>query len=200
MPDLSALLQQWRYPAIFIVVILGNVGLPIPEETVLALGGFLAERGILHAPTVIAVGLLGAIVGDNIGYWLGRRYGRDALERYGRHIGITPDRLAKVSAFVARYGGFAIFGARFLPGARSLAGPVAGVVGIAPRTFIFANTLGALIYVPYAVGIGYAVSYGAGDTIHRLVGRIEPYVIAVIVLVTLAVIVRRRFRPAPARW
>jgi len=200
MPDLSALLQQWRYPAIFIVVILGNVGLPIPEETVLALGGFLGERGILHVPTVIAVGLLGAIVGDNIGYWLGRRYGRDALERYGRHIGITPDRLAKVSAFVARYGGFAIFGARFLPGARSLAGPVAGVVGIAPRTFIFANTLGALIYVPYAVGIGYAVSYGAGDTIHRLVGRIEPYVIAVIVLVTLAVIVRRRFRPAPARW
>src|SRR5262249_20627308 len=123
MPDLSALLQQWRYPAIFMVVILGNVGLPIPEETVLALGGFLAQRCVLHVPTVIAVGLLAAIVGDNMGYWLGRRYGRDALERYGRHILITGDRLAKVSAFVARYGGFAVFGARFLPGARSLAGP-----------------------------------------------------------------------------
>ena len=106
----------------------------------------------------------------------------------------------KVAAFVARYGGFAVFGARFLPGVRSLAGPVAGVVGIAPRTFIFANTLGALVYVPYAVGIGYAVGYGAGDSIHRLVGRIEPYVIALILIVTLALIVRRRCRPEPAPW
>lgn len=200
MPDLNAFLEQWRYPAIFIVVILGNIGLPIPEETVLALGGFLAERGELHLPTVMAVGLVAAIVGDNIGYWVGRRYGRDALERYGRHIGITTDRLARVSAFVARYGGCAIFVARFLPGARALAGPVAGVVGIAPRTFLFANTLGAFVYVPYAVGIGYAVAYGAGDAIHRLIGRIEPFVIVAIVLVTLGFIARRLYRPAEARW
>jgi membrane protein DedA with SNARE-associated domain len=86
-------------------VILGNVGLPIPEETILALGGFLAQRGELHLPTVIAVGMLAAIVGDNIGYWLGRRYGRKALERYGRHIWISADRLERVSGFIARYGG-----------------------------------------------------------------------------------------------
>jgi len=196
---MNALLEQWRYPAIFVVVILGNVGLPVPEETVLALGGFLAERGELDLPAVIAVGMLAAVVGDNIGYWLGRRYGRDALERYGRHIGLTPDRLAKVSAFVARYGGYAIFAARFLPGVRSLAGPVAGTVGVAPRTFIVANTLGALVYVPYAVGLGYAVSYGAGNFIERSIGRAEPIAIAFIVLVTLTFIVRRLRRPAHAR-
>jgi membrane protein DedA with SNARE-associated domain len=64
MPDLSAFLEHWRYPAIFAAVLLGNVGLPVPEETVLALGGFLAHRGELQLPTVIAVGLLAAIVGD----------------------------------------------------------------------------------------------------------------------------------------
>ena len=197
---MNALLEQWRYPAIFVVVILGNVGLPVPEETVLALGGFLAERGELDLPAVIAVGMLAAVVGDNIGYWLGRRYGRDALERYGRHIGLTPDRLAKVSAFVARYGGYAIFAARFLPGVRCLAGPVAGTVGIAPRTFIVANTLGALVYVPYAVGLGYAVSYGAGNFIERSIGRAEPIAIAIIVLLTLTFfIVRRLRRPVHAR-
>jgi membrane protein DedA with SNARE-associated domain len=172
-------------------VILGNVGLPIPEETVLALGGFLAQRGELYLPTVIAVGVLAAMVGDNIGYWLGRRYGREALERYGRYIWVSPSRLERVSAFMARYGGFAVFAARFVAGARFLAGPVAGAMGMPPRTFVVANTLGALVYVPYAVGLGYAVSYGAGHMIERFVGRAEPIVVAAIALLTLAFIGRR---------
>ena len=183
----------------FAAVILGNVGLPVPEETVLALGGFLAQRGELHLPTVMAVGVLAAIIGDNIGYWLGRRYGRQALERYGRYIWISLDRLEKVSAFIGRYGGLAVFAARLVPGARFLAGPVAGATGMPPRTFIVANTLGALVYVPYAVGLGYAVSYGVGHTIERLVGRAEPVVILVIALMTLAFIVRRLLQRAPAR-
>jgi membrane protein DedA with SNARE-associated domain len=191
MPDLSALLEHWRYPAIFAAVILGNVGLPVPEETVLALGGFLAQRGELHLPTVIAVGVLAAIVGDNIGYWLGRRYGREALERYGRYIWVSANRLERVSAFMARHGGFAVFAARFVAGARFLSGPVAGAMGIPPRTFVVANTLGALVYVPYAVGVGYAVSYGAGHMIERFVGRAEPIVVAAIALLTLAFIGRR---------
>jgi membrane protein DedA with SNARE-associated domain len=199
MPDLSSLLEHWRYPAIFAAVILGNVGLPIPEETVLALAGFLAHRGELYLPTVMAVGVLAAIVGDNIGYWLGHRHGRGALERYGRYFWVSADRLERVSAFMARCGGLAVFAARFVPGVRCLAGPVAGAMGMPPRTFIVANTLGALVYVPYAVGLGYAVSYGAGHVIERLVGRAEPVVVAVIVLLTLAFIVRRLRQHAPAR-
>jgi membrane protein DedA with SNARE-associated domain len=198
MPNLSALLEHWRYPAIFIAVILGNVGLPVPEETVLGLGGFLAQRGELHLPTVIAVGVLAATVGDNTGYWLGCRFGREALERYGRYIWVSVDRLERVSAFMARYGGFAVFAARFVAGARCVAGPMAGATGMPPRTFLVANTLGALVYVPYAVGLGYAVSYGAGHVIERFVGRAEPVVVAAIVLVTLAFIGRRLLRSAPA--
>jgi membrane protein DedA with SNARE-associated domain len=162
MPDLSSLLERWRYPAIFAAVILGNVGLPIPEETVLALGGFLAHRGELHLPTVIAVGVLAAIVGDNIGYWLGHRYGRSSLERYGRYIWVSRDRIERVSAFMARHGGLAVFAARFVPGARCLAGPVGGAMGMPPRSFIVANTLGALVYVPYAVGLGTRSAMGWG--------------------------------------
>ena len=194
MPDLSSLLEHWRYPAIFAVVILGNIGLPVPEETVLALGGFLAQRGDLHLPTVIVVGVLAAIIGDNIGYWLGRRYGRKALERYGRHIWIGPHRLEKVSSFIARYGGFAVFAARFVVGARFLGGPVAGATGMPPRTFIVANTLGALVYVPYAVGLGYVISYGAGHIIERFVGGAERVIVAAIALVALAFIVERLLR------
>jgi membrane protein DedA with SNARE-associated domain len=199
MPDLSPFLEHWRYPAIFVAVILGNVGLPIPEETVLALAGFLAHRGELHLPTVIAVGLLAAIAGDNIGYWVGHRYGRGSLERYGRYIWVSAARLERVSAFMGRYGGLAVFAARFVPGARCLAGPVGGAMGMPPRSFIVANTLGALVYVPYAVGLGYAVSYGVGHVIERLVGRAEPVVIVVIALLTLAFTARRLLHRSPAR-
>ena len=204
MPDLSPLLEHWRYPAIFVVVVLGNVGLPVPEETVLALGGFLAQRGVLHLPGVLAVGVLAAVTGDNLGYWAARRYGREALERYGRYVWITPDRLEKASAAMTRHGGLAVFAARFVPGVRSLAGPVAGATGMRPVTFMTGNALGALAYVPYAVGLGYALGYGAGPAIERALGRGEPYFVAAIALVTIALIARRlihhrTFRAASSR-
>jgi membrane protein DedA with SNARE-associated domain len=191
MPDLSPVLEHWRYPVIFVVVILGNVGLPVPEESVLALGGFLAQRGDLRLSGVIAVGVLAAVVGDNLGYWVGRRYGRDALERYGRYVWITPDRLERASRATTRYGGFAVFAARFVPGVRTLAGPVAGATGMPPFTFMASNALGAVVYVPYAVGLGYAVGYGAGHVIERFLGRAEPFFVAAIALVTLALLARR---------
>jgi membrane protein DedA with SNARE-associated domain len=194
MPDLSPLLEHWRYPAIFLVVILGNVGLPVPEESVLALAGFLAARGLLHLPGVLAVGALAAIVGDNLGYWAGRRYGPEALARYGRYVWITPDRLAKASAAMTRHGGLAVFAARFVPGVRSLAGPVAGATGMRPLTFVVSNGLGAVAYVPYAVGLGYALGYGAGTAIERVLGRAEPVFVAAIVVVTIALIARRLIR------
>jgi len=199
MPDLSALLQHWRYPAIFAVVILGNVGLPVPEETVLALGGFLAHRGDMHLPAVIAVGILGTVVGDNLGYWIGRRYGRDALGRYGHYVWVTRERLDRVSALMARYKVWAVFAARFVPGVRTLAGPVAGATGMAPPAFMVANALGAAIYVPCAVGIGYAVGFGVGQVIERFVGRAEPLFIAAIALWAVIAFLRHRHQHAGGR-
>ena len=72
MPDGIALLSTWGYLGIFLAVALGNIGVPLPEETILALAGYAAQRGQLKLPTVLAVGVISAVVGDNIGYWLGR--------------------------------------------------------------------------------------------------------------------------------
>ncbi|HEY7250758.1 MAG TPA: DedA family protein [Methylomirabilota bacterium] len=199
MPDLSPLLEHWRYPIIFAVVILGNVGLPVPEESVLALGGYLAQRGDLRLTGVIVAGVLAAVIGDNLGYWAGRRYGQEALERYGRYVWITPTRLQRATAAMARYGGLAVFAARFVPGVRTLAGPVAGATGMRPLTFVAGNALGALTYVPYAVGLGYALGYGAGHAIERVIGRAEPVFVAAIAVVTLVLLARRLMRRAPAR-
>lgn len=84
MPSLSTLIEHWGYAAVFAVVILGNVGLPVPEETILTLAGYLAWRGELNGPLVVAVGIVSAVAGDNLGYWLGDVAGRASYER-------TPD-------------------------------------------------------------------------------------------------------------
>jgi len=168
MPDLSQLVARWGYLAIFLVVILGNMGLPVPEETVLAVAGYLVWAGRLRLLPVLIVGIVSAVAGDNLGYWLGRRYGRAAIERYARWLLLRPERVATARRFVTRYGPPAVFVGRFIAGLRFLAGPLAGAVGVPFRQFVVANFLGAAAFVPYAVGLGYAVGYGLGDYAERV--------------------------------
>ena len=158
------------------MVILGNAGFPVPEETILLLAGYLVWDGRLHLPLVLIVGILSAVLGDNIGYWIGRELGRPPLERYGHWILIGPDRLDTSQRLVARYGALAVFAARFLPGFRFLAGPIAGISGMRPVSFLAANLLGAILYVPLAVTIGYILGYGLMDytpRVERQLGRVE---------------------------
>ncbi len=129
MSDLHEFVGHWGYLAIFVVVMLGNVGLPVPEETILALAGYLVWRGELRLSLVLAVGIVSAVVGDNIGYWLGRRYGQTAMPRYARWVLGHPERLEAMKAFVGRRGPMAVFVARFVPGVRFTAGPLAGALG-----------------------------------------------------------------------
>jgi membrane protein DedA with SNARE-associated domain len=181
MPDLSELISHWGYVAIFVFILLGNLGVPVPEESILVLAGYLVWQGKLRLPLVLVVGILSAIAGDNLGYWIGRRYGQKVIERYGRWVLLTPARLEATRRFVTRYGGIGVFAARFIAGLRFLASPLAGSVGLRPLTFFAANALGAVIYVPTMVAIGYGVAYGLRDYLKRLervVGRVE-YVVLI---------------------
>ena len=81
---------------------------------------------------------------------------------------ITPKRLEATRRFVTRHGAVGVFAARFLTGLRFLAGPLAGATGLQPPRFFVANLLGAVVYVPLAVGAGYAVGYGLGDSVERV--------------------------------
>jgi membrane protein DedA with SNARE-associated domain len=186
--DLREAIGHWGYLAIVLSVLAGNIGLPVPEETALALGGYLAWRGTLRFPVVVGLGVASAILGDNAGYWLGRRYGLPAIERHGRRLWLTPERLAAVRAFVTQHGALAVFAARFLPGLRFAAGPLAGASGLSPGPFLAANALGAACYVPLAAGAGYAVGYGLGERIEAIrhaLGRVEHAVGLLLVAATL---------------
>jgi membrane protein DedA with SNARE-associated domain len=198
MPDLTHLVEAWGYAAIFLIVVLGNVGLPVPEEIVLTASGYLAWQGHLRFPVVVLVAIVSAVTGDNIGYWLGRRYGQRIL---GRLVAAAPERTERARAFILRYGPLAVFVARFVAGLRFMAGPLAGSAGLPPWRFAVANLLGAVVYVPIIVSAGYAIGYGVGDRIERLrqaAGYTERYALIAVALAAIvawgALVLRGRGR------
>jgi membrane protein DedA with SNARE-associated domain len=166
------------------------------------LAGYLVWEGRLQLPIVLVVGIASAILGDNLGYWLGRKFGRRAVERYERWIFVTPERLDSTQRIVARYGPLAVFAARFLPGVRFLAGPVAGITGVRPLPFVVANVLGASLYVPASVGIGYAIGLGWGDYLAQLekaAWQFEHFVLLFAVCVTFSLLAWRALRATRSR-
>src|SRR5215813_7343185 len=167
MIDVNQWIATSGYVGIVLVVLLGNVGLPVPEETVLAVAGYLVWSGRLQLIPVLILATTSAIAGDNLGYWLGRRYGRAAVERYARWV-LKPRHVMAAERWIKRYGLLAVGAARFVGGARFLAGPLAGSLGLAFRSFFVGNLLGAVLFVPYAVGIGYAIGYGLGPYVSRI--------------------------------
>jgi membrane protein DedA with SNARE-associated domain len=176
MLNAADLIEQWGYEAIFAVVILGNLGFPVPEEGILVFAGYLVWSGKLRLINVLIVAILAAVIGDCIGYWFGRHYGQAAIRRFGHKIFITETRLYKARQFVGRYGWYGVFVARFVPGLRFMAGPVAGSAGLPFLRFLSANLLGGLVYVPISVGAGYFLGQSLGEAlrqIERMVGKPE---------------------------
>lgn len=157
-------IEAWGYFGIALGLFMGNLGLPVPEEVVLPLGGYFAWTGRLSVLGVVLLGVTSGALGDHLGYWLGRRGGRPLLERYGRRLLISPRTLRRADRFFARYGQGAVFLGRFVTGLRFLAGPLAGVSRMPYRRFLLANLAGAVVWVSLAVSVGYAL----GPQLHDL--------------------------------
>ena len=164
MLDLGHLFQHFGYAAILVVVLLGNMGFPAPEESVLVLGGYLSWQHRLHLPLVMLVGIVSACLGDNIGYWLGRRYGQRAITK----LPLPHARLVQAQSLLSRYGTRAVFISRFVAGLRTVAGPLAGAGGLPPLRFFVANLLGSICYVPWPVLFGFGIGYGFAGWVEKI--------------------------------
>ena len=166
--DPSHLFQHFGYAAILVVVLLGNAGVPAPEESVLVFGGYLAWQGRLELP-----------LGHSRGHHQRepRRQSRllgGAALRPARHRAspLPQARLAQAQSLITRYGARAVFASRFVAGFRTVAGPLAGAGGLPPLRFFIANLLGAVCYVPLPVLAGYGAGYGLGHWIEKLRGKL----------------------------
>jgi len=154
----------WGYLVVGLATFLENsigAGVIVPGETLVLLGGVYAAIGDLWLPLVIVIVVVGAVLGDNLGFWIGRRYGRGFLERYGRRLFVTPERLAAAERYYATHGGKTIFFARFIPVVRSVGFIVAGVAHMEWKRFVVYDVAGSLVwgvthsFIGYALGASY---------------------------------------------
>lgn len=154
------------YGALAALVGAESAGLPVPGETALITGALLASAGHLSLPLVIGVAAAAAIVGDNLGYWVGRKGGRRALlASRGPFREHRQKALVRGEAFFARYGSKAVFVSRWIPGVRVVAAVVAGATRMPVRGFMVANALGALAWATTTALLVYALGPVGGGVI-----------------------------------
>jgi membrane protein DedA with SNARE-associated domain len=134
------------YVALGALILGESAGLPLPGETALIAAGGLVAAGRLSLPSVIMIAALAAVIGDTIGYWVGRRGGRALLLRDGLGAAHRRDAVARADRFFARYGAFAVFFGRWVPGVRVVAAVTAGAARMPWPRFAAANATGAFAW------------------------------------------------------
>jgi membrane protein DedA with SNARE-associated domain len=179
------------YPLLFGFVAAESAGAFVPGETSLIIAAALAAQGQLSLPLVIAVAAGAAILGDNVGYLIGRRGLRRLLDRPGRWAEGRRRLVADGEAFFARRGSAAVFFARWLPGLRVVASWLAGANRMPWRRFLLWNALGG---IAWAATIG-AVAYVIGQSASGSLGALGFVGVAVAIVVYLVTRLRRRHPP-----
>ena len=132
--------------AVFTTILLESFGVPLPGESALIAASAAAGAGATQVPYVFLAAWSGAVIGDNIGYVIGRRYGPSLVGRYGGRIGLTPARYARVEDVARTYGAVMVVFARFFVILRQFNGLVAGSTGMPWLRFLLANILGAAVW------------------------------------------------------
>jgi membrane protein DedA with SNARE-associated domain len=179
---MTGLVHNYGLVALFIVVMLESGGAPLPGETALVAAAVYASTGHMDIAEVIVVAAIAAIVGDNIGYWLGRTLGRGAFERIPILRHHTAGFLPWAERFFKRHGGKTIFFARFFSVLRVTAAWVAGISRMHWWMFFLWNALGGICWALLVGLIAYYVGHAAADAIGQY-GLIAGAAIVVLVAV-----------------
>lgn len=196
--NIEPLVAQHGYVIVFLIIMLESAGLPLPGETALILASIYAgATGELSLPLVVACAAAGAILGDNIGFWIGRHWGADFLLRYGKFIHLPPERLKLGQYLFAKHGAKIVFFGRFVAFLRVLAALLAGVNKYHWPQFLLFNAAGGITWA-VVVGIG---AFKFGDTIHRVSGPLGLIAAAAVAIGVLAfmILVRREERKMEKR-
>ena len=189
---LSALLV-YGYPALALTLLLGAVGFPLPSGVSMVVAGSLAAQGRMEWALASALAVTASVLGDLIGYGLGRVFGRELLDRRARWLGLTPDRRARVERFIGRWGGLSVLLSRslvsFLSSAVNL---VAGASRYRLAGFAAFAIAGRLVWTSAYLGLGYGAS-GGFDHAAGFLTNLSGFLIAVAMVVgfTLAAFRRR---------
>ncbi len=153
--SLAPTIDKYGYLAVGGLLLLEDFGVPSPGETVLIASAFYAGLGQLNVFLVALIGFVGAVAGDNIGFAIGEYGGHPLVERFGKYIFLTPERIHKAEQFFNRHGGKVVAGARFIEGLRQANGIIAGLSEMRWPKFILYNAIGAAVWVSFWTTVGY---------------------------------------------
>ncbi|MCC6934255.1 MAG: VTT domain-containing protein [Candidatus Yanofskybacteria bacterium] len=175
--DIAALIKTAGYIGVAAIVFTESgllIGLFLPGDSLLFTAGFLASQGYLSIAPLVALTFAAAAIGDNVGYWLGKKFGRSVFSRQGSLL-LDPEHIARAERFYAEHGPKTIVLARFVPVVRSIAPVLAGVGSMHRRTFILYNLFGSLVW-----GVGIPL---AGYWLGASVPGIDRYMTLIVALI-----------------
>jgi membrane protein DedA with SNARE-associated domain len=189
--DVEHLIHVAGYPLLVLLVMSESSGVPVPGETALITASVLASKGDLNIELVIVLAAAAAIVGDNIGYVIGRKGGRWVLERPGRFHRQRLEVIATGEPFFERHGPKAVFFGRFVLGLRVWAAWLAGATHMHWRSFFLWNALGGICWATTVGLIAYFLGRSAGNALQTF--GLFGLAAAVLALIT-ALLLHRRHR------
>ena len=185
--NIQEIAHQYGYWAVFIGIAIENTGIPLPGETITITGGFLAGNGDLNYWLVVISAIAGAVLGDNFGYWIGRKGGWPFLVRAGRIFRIQEVKMELAREQFSKNAGKAVFFGRFVTLLRIFAGPMAGIAQMPYQQFLWCNLGGATLWASIIVTLSYFL--GRMVSLQQIIQWIAEVGVAALVLVALFLLV-----------
>ena len=200
-------LHLFGYPAVALFVMIESSGIPFPGETILLLASFYAAIDHqLLLPIIIASAALGAIVGDNLGYYAGRTGGRALMDRFGRYLFLKPEQLDRAEHFFAKHGDKTVFFGRFIAILRTWAAFLAGVNRMRWRTFLIYNAAGGILWATIFGTLGYLAgrllhdNFAQVERLARILGWVGAGIVALVVIAAFVIFRLRRARRTQSKF
>ena len=181
--SITGMMTGLGYAGIFILMAIESAGIPIPSELIMTFGGYLASTGRINWILAAVVGTLGTGFGSAIGYAIGAWGGKAVVDRYGKYIGVTPDKMVWAEKWFCKFGESAVFYTRLLPVVRTIVNVPAGLLGMNFYKFMAYSMAGAfpwclvLAFLGYSLGsnwesiMGYThlLAYGVGAIVAAII-------------------------------
>jgi membrane protein DedA with SNARE-associated domain len=181
---LQELARLYGYWAVFVGIAVENMGIPLPGETIVIVGGFLAGSGELNYWGVLGSAIAGAVLGDNFGYWVGRFGGWELLVKIGRIFRLQEQQLEQAKDRYSENAVQAVFWGRFVTLLRIFAGPLAGMTNMPYKQFLLCNLGGAAVWSTTIVSIAFFL--GKVVSLEQIVGWVAQIgIVALLLIVTL---------------
>lgn len=193
---IPGLASSYGYIFLFLLVGIESFGIPVPGETALVTAAAIAATGQLEIVGVVAAASAGAIVGDNIGYWIGRKGGIALVRRFGKRLHVDDAKLDRAHRFFERHGPKTVFLARFIALLRSWAAALAGVSRMPYGIFTLYNALGGVAWATAFGTLGFLFGRNLPLLKHYL-GRVSIGVATTVAIAGATWVVRKRRHPHP---